>query len=1342
MKQTAREAEKASRASGKAFEDMSAVGSGFVDLGRRGVKPFTILVGALVALTPALVAIASSAAYAATSFVALAPAALGAATAFGAVGIAFCGVAKSLGLIDQITKGSAAAIKELQDRLARMSPAARTLFGQLVYLRQGFEVFRRSVEQATLPGFTYLLSALEDKGTTGTSVIAMLSKSILDMGRTISKTAAQAGAFFDTPLFKGALKTILANNQKAFESLSRAALIMLEPLTRIFAAASPLVARFGAYIESLANRFATFIDKFSDQKLIAFFKGAGDELAKWWKIATTLGDALFKIFSAALPSGQTLTDRLLMFTESIRDWAASDAGQKKLQQIFEFFAHLNYARIAKGIAEIAAAFTVFKVGTGLIATAGGAVEGIGKLATTGALGKTAKAAVTKPAAEAATGVAGGLATEALGAFVAPKAGGAVAGAVEKKAAAGGIAGMVGKLGGGEALGAIVGIGAKLTGIIGLFATLYATVKPFRDLINEVGLAFVEIGKILYDALKPAFDAVIDAVGAAVEAVKPLVEGLLVVIKVVALLIAAHLKALTPVFKAVFGGLAIMFRAVAAGFTEMGKWISQGLVKLMQALGAVLHWIPGLGGVAEGFDKWEKSWEAGQKSFQDGADAYIQGLKTNTTAMKDAITGLPAPGPPEPYSQGKPQKVPMVATPKGLLGIPGVGATIPKDVSGNIIKGLEGVPGIPSPAAKKAIDDQRKKLKDQVAEATLAVGAASRDLQSAKNAAQDAADSVLSAYDAIAQGQREQVSAQRDLTQARIDAAKHIRELRVEVQGLAADEQDARLKLAYAQEKLKSIEYTNAIDPLVRRSIANEVTQAQSDLNTTLANGQEKRKELNDAEKAGVEGAPDVIKAKERIVQLEADQAEKVRALRKAQRDQRTAVDELTTAQGNYNKAVQTAAQFQREYQKALKDTKPKVSTVVEVTPIIGKPKASTAPKPSKQQLLRLGFDLPNSNIAPAPVNLNPFTQGQAAGGPIHGPGTSTSDSVLRRLSDGEWVHKAAAVNYYGQRNMAAINQMAIPRAVLEQYGHDTPRPVNKKQMAFQGGGYVWPLPGHHAVSSGYGVNRGSYFHGGVDLPAPLGTPIVAAAAGRAIQVGWYGSHATPHSGGGNTVSLAHAGSLVTRSMHMVRTIARLGEVVKAGQVIGLVDSTGDSTGNHLHFQTEIGGRKVNPFSVLGGAPDKGGIPGLAAIMAGLGPAAAPPPLALSAVGETIVGSIIAGQTALANSVKYINTLGAKVPVPPVANAMEIPMSFYDGGGVLPARSATLAVNRTARPERIRNAAQEAELEGGRTIRLDARDIRLLASMLSIANASRPIQMDGVAVGKQVSDQMYLPRGLT
>jgi hypothetical protein len=213
-------------------------------------------------------------------------------------------------------------------------------------------------------------------------------------------------------------------------------------------------------------------------------------------------------------------------------------------------------------------------------------------------------------------------------------------------------------------------------------------------------------------------------------------------------------------------------------------------------------------------------------------------------------------------------------------------------------------------------------------------------------------------------------------------------------------------------------------------------------------------------------------------------------------------------------------------------------------------------------------------------------------------------------------------------------------------------------------------------------------------------------------------------------------------MHMVRTIARLGEVVKAGQVIGLVDSTGDSTGNHLHFQTEIGGRKVNPFSVLGGAPDKGGIPGLAAIMAGLGPAAAPPPLALSAVGETIVGSIIAGQTALANSVKYINTLGAKVPVPPVANAMEIPMSFYDGGGVLPARSATLAVNRTARPERIRNAAQEAELEGGRTIRLDARDIRLLASMLSIANASRPIQMDGVAVGKQVSDQMYLPRGLT
>ena len=96
-------------------------------------------------------------------------------------------------------------------------------------------------------------------------------------------------------------------------------------------------------------------------------------------------------------------------------------------------------------------------------------------------------------------------------------------------------------------------------------------------------------------------------------------------------------------------------------------------------------------------------------------------------------------------------------------------------------------------------------------------------------------------------------------------------------------------------------------------------------------------------------------------------------------------------------------------------------------------------------------------------------------------------------------------------------------------------------------------------------------HKGVDLAAPNGSPIVAAADGRVIAAGWNGGY-------GQQVAIAHTDGVRTTYGHMSRIAATPGAYVHRGQVIGYVGSTGLSTGPHLHFEVTRGGRPVNPLS--------------------------------------------------------------------------------------------------------------------------------------------------------------------
>ena len=125
------------------------------------------------------------------------------------------------------------------------------------------------------------------------------------------------------------------------------------------------------------------------------------------------------------------------------------------------------------------------------------------------------------------------------------------------------------------------------------------------------------------------------------------------------------------------------------------------------------------------------------------------------------------------------------------------------------------------------------------------------------------------------------------------------------------------------------------------------------------------------------------------------------------------------------------------------------------------------------------------------------------------------------------------------------------------------------------GELCWPLLGHTYISCNFGDDDayGNSGHRGTDIPAPEGTPILAAHSGTVIISGWNNSY-------GNQVLLDNGAGLSTRYAHMTAVAVSAGETVTAGQVIGYVGNTGDSTGFHLHFEVMQNGVRVNPLDAV------------------------------------------------------------------------------------------------------------------------------------------------------------------
>jgi len=137
---------------------------------------------------------------------------------------------------------------------------------------------------------------------------------------------------------------------------------------------------------------------------------------------------------------------------------------------------------------------------------------------------------------------------------------------------------------------------------------------------------------------------------------------------------------------------------------------------------------------------------------------------------------------------------------------------------------------------------------------------------------------------------------------------------------------------------------------------------------------------------------------------------------------------------------------------------------------------------------------------------------------------------------------------------------------------------NRIKTYYTGGQLGVPLKSEYRLSSPFGyrihpITGKKKLHAGMDMAAPKGTPIYAAETGVVIV-------AQSWSGYGNTVIIDHGGGLWTLYGHMSEILAKKGETVKKGSKIGLVGSTGQSTGNHLHFEVRKNSEPVDPVPYL------------------------------------------------------------------------------------------------------------------------------------------------------------------
>lgn len=213
---------------------------------------------------------------------------------------------------------------------------------------------------------------------------------------------------------------------------------------------------------------------------------------------------------------------------------------------------------------------------------------------------------------------------------------------------------------------------------------------------------------------------------------------------------------------------------------------------------------------------------------------------------------------------------------------------------------------------------------------------------------------------------------------------------------------------------------------------------------------------------------------------------------------------------------------------------------------------------------------PNRYSVPEVVPTRPSNSQVNSAPSLAESGSAESNSAPRSASASR--PAIVAVAPLGAENYAPLIQPGTGRLVSPEL---PPLPGSEQFLpndSINSRGFIWPARG--VLTSGYGWRWGR-MHRGIDIAAPIGTPVHAAASGVIAYAGW-------NSGGyGNMVEVRHADGTMTRYAHLSRTLVRVGQEVDQGQLIAEIGSTGYSTGPHLHFEVHLPNQgTVNPIAYL------------------------------------------------------------------------------------------------------------------------------------------------------------------
>lgn len=190
---------------------------------------------------------------------------------------------------------------------------------------------------------------------------------------------------------------------------------------------------------------------------------------------------------------------------------------------------------------------------------------------------------------------------------------------------------------------------------------------------------------------------------------------------------------------------------------------------------------------------------------------------------------------------------------------------------------------------------------------------------------------------------------------------------------------------------------------------------------------------------------------------------------------------------------------------------------------------------------------------------------------------NTIKSEQAQLASYSNQQKTQKENLDKEKNLLVAKQQQLQREsnAMEQAILAEIRKSGSNNQPYTGGSMLWPLPIRGTLTSPYSnrispITGRAEFHLGQDIAAPAGTSVYAANAGKVVISQYQRSY-------GNVVIIDHGGGVSTVYAHNSSLLVSAGQTVARGQTISRVGSTGDSTGNHLHFEVRINGKAVNPM---------------------------------------------------------------------------------------------------------------------------------------------------------------------